>query len=116
MDEKKLMELAERYQRKVDTALQNYQETGMTRYDTALQNNEDMADALRMAASAKADHDKLIYLRGALSQLAWKKQTALLKTRSRSRCRRYSENYWPWPVCRALSVTKEEVASQTSAA
>ena len=54
MDKEKLMELAERYQHKADTAFQNYQETGITRYDTARRNNEDMAEALRMAASAKA--------------------------------------------------------------
>ena len=71
MDEKKLLELAERYQRKADTAFQNYQETGITRYDTARRNNEDMAEALRMAASAKEDHDRMIHLRGVLSQLAW---------------------------------------------
>lgn len=41
MDKKKLMELAERYQCKADTAFQNYQETGITRYDTARRNNED---------------------------------------------------------------------------
>ena len=46
MDKKKLMELAERYQCKADTAFQNYQETGITRYDTARRNNEDMAEAL----------------------------------------------------------------------
>ena len=72
MDEKKLLELAERYQRKADTAFQNYQETGITRYDTARRNNEDMAEALRMAASAKEDHDRMIHLRGVLSQLAWR--------------------------------------------
>lgn len=64
MDKKKLMELAERYQCKADTAFQNYQETGITRYDTARRNNEDMAEALRMAASAKEDHDRMIHLRG----------------------------------------------------
>ena len=68
MDKKKLMELAERYQHKADTAFQNYQETGITRYDTARRNNEDMAEALRMAASAKEDHDRMIHL----SQLAWR--------------------------------------------
>ena len=49
MDKKKLMELAERYQRKADAAFQNYQETGITRYDTARRNNEDMAEALRLS-------------------------------------------------------------------
>ena len=53
MDKKKLMELAERYQHKADTAFQNYQETGITRYDTE-------------------DHDRMIHLRGVLSQLAWR--------------------------------------------
>lgn len=57
---------------KADTAFQNYQETGITRYDTARRNNEDMAEALRMAASAKEDHDRMIHLRGVLSQLAWR--------------------------------------------
>jgi len=67
-----LERLAERYQRKADTAFQAYQETGMTRYDTARRNNEDMADALRMAASAKEDHGKLVFLRAELHQLASK--------------------------------------------
>lgn len=61
-----------RYQHKADTAFQNYQETGITRYDTARRNNEDMAEALRMAASAKEDQDRMIHLRGVLSQLAWR--------------------------------------------
>lgn len=51
---------------------EEYQETGITRYDTARRNNEDMAEALRMAASAKEDHDRMIHLRGVLSQLAWR--------------------------------------------
>lgn len=52
--------------------MDEYQETGITRYDTARRNNEDMAEALRMAASAKEDHDRMIHLRGVLSQLAWR--------------------------------------------
>ena len=31
-----------------------------------------MAEALRMAAAAKEDHDRMIHLRGVLSQLAWR--------------------------------------------
>lgn len=65
-------DLKREYQHKADTAFQNYQETGITRYDTARRNNEDMAEALRMAASAKEDHDRMIHLRGVLSQLAWR--------------------------------------------
>lgn len=70
MDKTKLMKMAEQYQRKADTAFQNYQEAGITRYDTARRNNEDMADALRMAASAKEDHEKLVFLRAELYQMA----------------------------------------------
>lgn len=35
MDKEKLYKLAERYQNKADTAYNAYQETGITRYDTA---------------------------------------------------------------------------------
>lgn len=103
MDKKKLMELAERYQRKADTAFQNYQETGITRYDTARRNNEDMAEALRMAASAKEDHDRMIHLRGVLSQLAWRAAEATVpaKRSGLGRCRRCSESCCLRPVCRA---------------
>ena len=81
MDKKKLMELAERYQRKADTAFQNYQETGITRYDTARRNNEDMAEA---------------NWRGGL-----RRQTAPAKRIGLERCRRCSENCCLRPVCRA---------------
>ena len=62
MDKKKLMELAERYQCKADTAFQNYQETGITRYDTARRNNEDMAEALKahgITIYGESDAEKL---------------------------------------------------------
>lgn len=103
MDKKKLMELAERYQCKADTAFQNYQETGITRYDTARRNNEDMAEALRMAASAKEDHDRMIHLRGVLSQLAWRAAEATVQAKriGLGRCRRCSENCCLRPVCKA---------------
>ena len=101
MDKKKLMELAERYQRKADAAFQNYQETGITRYDTARRNNEDMAEALRMAASAKEDHDRMIHLRGVLSQLAWRAAEANRARIGLERCRRCSESCCQRPVCRA---------------
>lgn len=42
MDKDKLYKLAERYQNKADTAYNAYQETGITRYDTARRNNEDL--------------------------------------------------------------------------
>ena len=59
---------------KIEQALveQGYLHEEITRYDTARRNHEDMAEALRMAASAKEDHDRMIHLRGVLSQLAWR--------------------------------------------
>lgn len=70
MTRKELERLAEKHQKKADTAYQNYQETGITRYSTTYRNNEDLAEAFRMAANAADDHAKLVALKGDLSQLA----------------------------------------------
>lgn len=40
--------------------------------EDAVKDAELVAEALRMAASAKEDHDRMIHLRGVLSQLAWR--------------------------------------------
>lgn len=70
MKREELEALAERYQGKADKAFMNYQETGMARYDREHRNNEDLADALRMAAKAADDAHKLTDLRVTLSTLA----------------------------------------------
>lgn len=70
MKKAELERLAEKYQRKADDAYQAYQETGIGRYDTARRKNEDMAEALRMAASAEEDHAKMIFLKAEISRLA----------------------------------------------
>ena len=70
MTKEKLRELAERYQKKADAAYDAYQESGITRYDTARRNSEEMADALRMAADAADDHMALVHMRGTVSLLA----------------------------------------------
>ena len=44
MSKKELMKLADSFQKKADTAFQNYQETGASRYDSAFRRNEDIAD------------------------------------------------------------------------
>lgn len=75
MTKAELEKLAEQYQRKADTAYQNYQETGITRYDTARRKNEDLADALRMAANAADEHSSLVHLKGTLSRLASKAES-----------------------------------------
>lgn len=70
MNQKELEALAEKYQKKADTAYQNYQETGTTRYDRERRINEELAEALRMAANAADDHAKLIHMRATVTDLA----------------------------------------------
>ena len=72
MDKEKLYKLAERYQNKADTAYNAYQETGITRYDTARRNNEDLAEAIR----ASDEHNELVHLRGNMADLAGMAQRA----------------------------------------
>lgn len=60
MDKKTLETLAERYQKRADRAFENYQETGIKRYDTERNNMEDLADALRMAANAADEHNAYV--------------------------------------------------------
>lgn len=75
MTKAEIEKLAERYQKKADEAYANYQETGITRYDTTRRNNEDLADALRMAAAASDDHAALVHLRGTFASLAAKAES-----------------------------------------
>lgn len=76
IDKEKLYKLAERYQNKADTAYNAYQETGITRYDTACRNNEDLAEAIRAAAAASDEHNELVRLRGNMADLAGMAQRA----------------------------------------
>lgn len=64
MDKKTLETLVERYQKRADRAFENYQETGIKRYDTERNNMEDLADALRMAANAADEHNAYVNMRG----------------------------------------------------
>ena len=72
MTKKELEALAEKHQQKADKAYQNYQETGITRYDRERRKNEDWAEAFRMAAAATDDHQKVIHIRATLADLAAK--------------------------------------------
>lgn len=69
--------LAEKYEAKAARAFQNYQETGISRYDREHRNADDLASAMRMAASAERDYTKLVNIRGSVSMLASKAQLAL---------------------------------------
>jgi hypothetical protein len=42
--------LAEKYEAKAERSYQNYQETGISRYDRERRNAEELAAAMRMAA------------------------------------------------------------------
>lgn len=77
MDSKTLKKLIERYQQKADTAYRNYQESGVARYDREYRNNEDIAEALRMALNANDEHTQLISIRSDLAQLAAAAETAV---------------------------------------
>lgn len=70
VDEKELEKLVEKYQKKADKAEETYQKTGMARYHETYWRNQVMADALRMAMSAKDDHDTLREMRLILSNFA----------------------------------------------
>lgn len=69
MKREELEKLADRYQAKADRAFMSYQETGMARYDREHRNNEDLADALRMAARSADDAHRLTDLRVTLATL-----------------------------------------------
>ena len=70
MDRKSLVALAEKYEAKANRAYQNYQDSGITRYDRERRQNEELADAMRMAAAASDDHNALVHLRGTMASLA----------------------------------------------
>lgn len=86
MDKEKLYKLAERYQNKADTAYNAYQETGITRYDTARRNNEDLAEAIRAAAAASDEHNELVHLRGNMADLAGWRSGRRTPTRRQKQC------------------------------
>ena len=72
-----LEQLAYKYQVKADKAYRNYQETGITRYSTAHRDNEDLADALRMAADAADEHQAYFSMQAQMMNFAAKAQHLL---------------------------------------
>ena len=77
MDTKELKKLIDRYQQKADVAYRNYQDSGVSRYDRERRNNEDLADALRIALNAKDEHTMLISIRADLADLASRAEMAV---------------------------------------
>jgi hypothetical protein len=85
MDRNELEKLAERYQQRADRAFENYQETGIKRYDTERNNMEDLADALRMAANAADEHVAYVGMRGSFAGLVTIAQNIELAASKESR-------------------------------
>lgn len=77
MTKEELSALADKHQEKADKAYQNYQATGASRYDRERYKNEDLADALRMAAYAADDHMALVSLRCDIAGVVRKAKEAL---------------------------------------
>ena len=78
-----LGKLAARYQEKADRAYQNYQETGISRYDRERRNAEDLAEALRAAANASEEHSALGSLRAEFVWIAGQADAALAENAPR---------------------------------
>lgn len=78
MSKEELMKLAEKYQAKADADFQNYQETGISRYGSSYRRNEDMAEALRMAAGAADEHRAYISMKGEMANFASRAQMAAI--------------------------------------
>jgi hypothetical protein len=70
LPKKDLEKLATKYQAMADKADAAYQETGLNRYYATKTRNEDLADALRMAAAVVDDQEELVALRGMMANFA----------------------------------------------
>ena len=70
MNRDELYSLAEKHQAKADKAFMNYQETGIQRYERERIQNEDYADAFRMAAASEEEHSLLGNLKAEVGLLA----------------------------------------------
>lgn len=72
VSEKEMEKMIDKYQKRADAAEEAYQETGMQRYYTTYCTNQDLADALRIALSAKEEHEILHDMKSVLSKFASK--------------------------------------------
>ena len=84
MDKKNLMKLADGYRKKADTAYQNYQETGATRYYNSYHRNNDLAEALLIAANAADEHTALTAIKAEMAHFAFRAAMATSKYRTES--------------------------------
>lgn len=73
LDNKTLLAMAQKQDEIAAKAYYDYQETGVTRYDTKRRNAEDLAEAFRAAANAAEEHNALQTLR---AEFVWHAQKA----------------------------------------
>ena len=76
MKKEELLKLADSFQKKADAAFENYQETGMSRYGSTYRRNEELADALRMAAGAADEHHVYISMKAQMANFACRAKAA----------------------------------------
>lgn len=86
MTTEKILELAEMYQAKADKAMDNFQDTGLTRYRTERERSEDLAEALRQAALSNDEHHVYIALRADVSRLANMAEMVLQDNNDSKKC------------------------------
>ena len=67
IETKKLDELIQKYEKTAEKQFQNYQETGLRRYEKAYEDAQDLADTLRMARDAAEDHQKMLNYQSTIS-------------------------------------------------
>lgn len=77
MSKAELEVLAEKYEAKAERSYQNYQETGISRYDRERRNAEELAAAMRMAAQESDDYNKLTFIKFEVSILADRAKKAM---------------------------------------
>lgn len=77
MSKAELEVLAEKYEAKAERSYQNYQDTGIARYDRERRNAEELSSAMRMAAQASDDYNKLTFIKFEVSILADRAKKAM---------------------------------------
>ena len=70
MTKDRLKQMAANFRRKADKDFQNYQETGIGRYGNSYHRNEELADALDMAAAAADEHAEHLHMKYQLAVFA----------------------------------------------
>lgn len=92
LSKEELAKLAAKYQLKADKAYNDYQATGISRYDRERRNAEDMAEALCAAANAADEHVLLGHLRAEFVWYAGRADAALAENAPREKLAEILEN------------------------